>query len=150
MKVEYWESLITTPGFEGQLWFKVVKQTALGSGWDSGPNGSHVGAVGCTEASCSGCCDVESIVACSFKWSSTFLNLPSLSTQSVSIGPRPVGQETAGLYQVPLASGSRHYETCNPRPVFHSISSIITYDTCLLTCSTEARAYVNVQVCTWI
>lgn len=89
-------------------------------------------------------------MALGFKWPPTFLSQPPSTPPSPSPAPgqwcRKHQGNTKPCRLLDLVTLKPATWTCNPRPVFHSISPTITCNTCLLTRWTEAGVYVNVCV----
>lgn len=135
---------------EGQLWFKIAKQTIVGSRWGSGPNGRIVGATGWVSASYWGDPVGQGVL-----WSLTLNVLPPHILKTWSIHPSSPEPEPAWW-------GRKHWGTTKhlwlldlvtlkptrwtSKPVFHSVSPTIICNTCLLTHSTDAGVYANASV----
>lgn len=100
--------------------FKVVKQTTVGSGWGSRPDGRSVGAMGCVEASFRGSCGAGCVAAHGFKRSPTLLSsnsvhFPTSAFHSIPIpGPQASGAGSTGV--IPSAAGFWISSLWNPQP----------------------------------
>lgn len=137
------------------MWFKVVKQTAVGSGWGRGPDGRSVGAKGYVTA-----CNRGDPVGQGGFWPLPFVvlspypikisllppNLWQLRSLNRGSGAGSTGVQTSNVGFWILSLWNPQLEPQIPDLFFHSISPTITCNTRLLTHSTEARVDVNARV----